>query len=397
MNTSLFVLFALWGFHAFAQCEQATSSSPSGVVINRYPLNELTPLVIEPKLGDHHIGIREDASVIIPQLATAISKKSSKVGYHEILAKASQRYIEFYTKLFGYWPAVFNYKLSQNGRVQVDLFPIDRLFAITRNLAAGSPIVTVDETFSTADYFLRQSMRWIVDGTMYFENPRLGISRRIGRPGYPSLDTQVAQLAAAHRPVTISDDDIFSGDTIVETIALVERRRITALQVVAGIQVGTLTHIGEQKIPVTAAVTYRPPHGHDIYALANVYGQSDFLPGVGTGLVVQLPSGAMGRAPYIGPFLDPSFQAKAKGDLGPWFSKQLLNDALQFYTDLEHDFDIKILLADVDQFFRNFAVEIFDMPETMPMVDLLRACIRDYDRMMLRVKDIAAVQRRDLQ
>jgi hypothetical protein len=136
----------------------------------------------------------------------------------------------------------------------------------------------------------------------------LGVSRRfelgglqqrghVARPGWPPLAEQVAGVPPG--PWQLRDDDRVTG----ATIAFV--RQLLA----PGVDLQRTT------------IALEPEAGFDPDAGAEVADSRDFLLGTDDGgLVVALPGGTVGRAPYLLPYVDPSVRAGLPGDRALAFS-----------------------------------------------------------------------------
>lgn len=116
----------------------------------------------------------------------------------------------------------------------------------------------------------------------------------VARPGWPSLDRQLAAIPPG--PYRLWDDDRATGATLA---ALQER--LPADVVLASVEVGV--------------------DGRELDQPSDIADSRDFLLGtVDGGLVVQLPDGSLGRAPYLLPYVDPHARCGLPPDATQAFS-----------------------------------------------------------------------------
>jgi nicotinic acid mononucleotide adenylyltransferase len=135
-----------------------------------------------------------------------------------------------------------------------------------------------------------------------------GATRRghTARPDTPDLPAQLAALPAGEH--TLFDDDICTGGTV----------RFVQELLPASVRIQAISHLADAGPP------------HDRQELAD---SRDFLLGSAEGgLVVVLPDGTLGRAPYILPWVDPGARASIPGDRIHAFSAEVWRLNADFFA-----------------------------------------------------------------
>jgi hypothetical protein len=376
----------------YATCSSVWVTS-NQVEIRHRELDSGSPIVIKPNINDYHIAVRDDAKPMVAPLVQALAQRTG-VDAAALSSTLRSDYLDFTYALAGKWGDVFASRAQSGGKVIIDIFSLNQLIEGTYALANGHKILTLDSVFTEADYHLFQSMRWILDGTAYFAEQGKPSGARISRPGRAAFSDQIELLkASGAQSFVVNDDVLFSGDTLLATVDLARDNQLNTTHVIVGISIGNQKTLGPNNIPVKSIVTYEHPQGGDIFERANMYLQADFLPGIGAGLVVQLPSGKFARSPYVAPFSDPSFQANAPGEFGFKFSRAVLQDAAAFYAAVEKSHNIVVLLSDLDIFFVNYCTEIFHIDPQTPIQQVLQQLTEQMPELLARVTKIAQEQR----
>lgn len=165
---------------------------------------------------------------------------------------------------------------------------------------------------------------------------QLGISRQFlpggrqdigiaARPGFPDLERQIASLPT-DQPITLVEDDIFTGGTMRRIIAQLRSRGVQVAKVIVGIQVGT----PELDVPVIALDQYEH---EEVFDLSD---PRDFLLGAhGSGLVVRCDDGELVRAPYLYPFVDVAARCSMSSAAATEFSRVMWEHNVRFWERFE--------------------------------------------------------------
>lgn len=168
------------------------------------------------------------------------------------------------------------------------------VFQAWEQSANGAPVLSLDAAF-TACLQLQLSRRFELSGG------QVRSTTMVARPGSGDLAEQAQALrallenagGAGSRALTVVDDDLATGQTQRFVRSFLESR---------GLRVGEFRYLNEVLLARAGF------SGADI---ADVVDARDFLLGAKDGgLVVQLPDGSLGRAPYMFPFVNLAFRAK---------------------------------------------------------------------------------------
>lgn len=167
------------------------------------------------------------------------------------------------------------------------------------------PTISIDTLFR-GDYQIECSRYFELGNAFAFK----GVFQR---PGAASLAEQIAQIPNGQ--YSLIEDDRATGSTLRKVLKLGEN------------------HFEIKDIVLLARLS--KPRGfsgevaYDIYDLGDV---RDFLPGApGGGLVVDLPDGKVGRAPYMLPYVQPSARLSAPISTDLLISKRIWELAADFY------------------------------------------------------------------
>jgi len=191
----------------------------------------------------------------------------------------------------------------------------------------------------------------------------------IARPGYPDLEEQVAQIAEAAqgKPIVVVEDDFLTGDTLLTTLA---SNRWELGRDVAGVVAGTKVGPKEPTFPVLPAVRYVRRDGGDPLRKVDLGDPRDFVVGA-SGLVCRLPSGKLGRLPYVLPFVSPHARATIPLEAEHDFSARARELSRAFYDELEAAVAQTIRLEATDPAFAIACEELFGVSGSTPMDELL--------------------------
>jgi NAD+ synthetase len=147
----------------------------------------------------------------------------------------------------------------------------------------------------------------------------------VPRPGSASLADQLADIPASEQGYVLVDDDLATGRTLTQVLALLVGR----------------VHVRG----VHTLCSLAPDDDVGIEELCDV---RDFLPGARSGgLVVRLPTGALARAPYLLPYVRPARRLRFPVAHERSFSRALWEHAATFFASIEPP----LLLCDAEPAF----------------------------------------------
>lgn len=192
--------------------------------------------------------------------------------------------------------------------LQIDLVPLaSQLEAIAA--VPKVKTVSIDPLF-LGDYNIGCSRHFELGASWDF----LGVS---ARPGWPDLSQQIKAIPSGC--YTLVDDDCATGATT-EAILKESMGRFDIAEVIYLSKLGG--NVSTQTEPVA-----------DTIDLGDV---RDFLPGTKDGgLVLRLPSGGIGRAPYLLPYVQPSVRISAPISCELFLSKKVWDAAAKFYSKIK--------------------------------------------------------------
>jgi len=218
--------------------------------------------------------------------------------------------------------------LRPPGRLEFHLVDAHRLELAVRGRAGHGPLISLDPLVERAVRPLRVSRGFLLGG-------RTGVGL-VARPGAAPLARQLAALPddPTGRGFTLIDDDVCTGDTLREVVGLLEATGRRIRRVVPGIRLdGTArtSILGATLAPVLHYRTVGAPGDARAMELAD---PRNFLLGL-SGLVVRLPDGGWGRAPYWLPFVSTAARIGTPAASDEEFALRLLDANLRFFARVE--------------------------------------------------------------
>lgn len=197
----------------------------------------------------------------------------------------------------------------------------------------------------------------------------------VNRPGAPVLTHQLAGLRRRleGKRLVLVEDDICSGTTVTQAIALLRRACLEVVEVVPGIRVAL-----EGRADELAGVPVRPVVDYRITGAAGVEltDPRNYLLG-GSGLVVRLPAGGWGRAPYWLPFVSTAARTCIEPDLEVRFAADMVAANARFFANLERATGRRVRVGDLAPAVHRTLVSLGWATSTTPVNDALTALGRD--------------------
>ena len=225
--------------------------------------------------------------------------------------------------------------------------------------------------------------------------PALGISRGfdlggrtsrglVARPGHPSVPSQVERLsrALAGRTCVLVEDDIHSGGTIERVLEILAAAGVRVARVVTGIAAGPVV-LGSLSVPVEPVLRYEGTTGR-----LDIADPRNFLLGV-SGLVVRLPAGGWGRAPYWLPFVTTSARLPVDPLRDNMFARMLMQANARFYERVEQHTRCLVRVGDLHPSVRMLLTATGTAAAETPVRQVLHALADGLDRCVRpgRVRD----------
>lgn len=307
--------------------------------------------------------MRRDEPYVAQELAGAFS---SRTGIDPWRARAAihESYSAFHSKLAN---LLGTHLAAKFGKVEIHLYEPDVLEDLVLAKTKQQPSINLDP---------------LLDGRLPSMSS-LGTSRHYALSGVHSLrqgarpeclpvEEQIDGLSQKLRgkPAVVTEDDIFSGKSILEVILALRARGIECSAVFPGIQVGESAALDELRVAVEPIVRYSSSTERDVFDQVDLGDARDFIVGA-SGLVVLLPDRTLGRAPYVLPFVSPTARVGIPAAEEVAFSHDVLAANFQFFKRIEQLLGTPVLLQDMDRSFAHMCTSLYGLDPTMPMTDVV--------------------------
>lgn len=333
------------------------------------------PRVEEPRLGRRIIGddldfvyvMRTDSSYVSGQFA-------ARLGVLDLFEEVREVYEDYLTKLASLLADAYQ---TEYDSIAIDLLDGNAIDARRRELIAeGNLVVSLDPLMEDGCLPLAFSRCYALGGSV--------LRGMVARPGYPPIGDQVAAIDdCGDVPITVIEDDIYTGETIASTLRRYLGQaydRITEL--VAGTRIAG-EMLDHEHYAVSAAIVYSLPDGSPAIEKLDLGDPRDYLIGA-SGLVSILPNGDLGRLPYILPFVSPSARATIPGEAEAEFSFAALNLGASFYAKLSDVACMHIVLEHTDPVFRRGMEVLLRCSPDDPMLDVVERIRREFTALCMR-------------
>jgi len=212
------------------------------------------------------------------------------------------------------------------------------------------------------------------------------LAREGFRPGFPDVADQLARLrrTVGSAPVTLIEDDMYTGETLASTVAELRASGINVKQVVVGIKI-CQTDLAIPGVDTAAAVRYKLDTERPLSEQIDLGDPRDYLIGL-SGLVILLEKESaegpiLGRAPYLLPFVKPSDRASFPSDFDWELSLAVLKLSQDFYQRLSRDLGLTIRIKHCDPHFALMAAHELGVTEEDAMTDFIENILSDAPRL----------------
>jgi hypothetical protein len=294
---------------------------------------------------------RNDTDYVVGQMlarmAAAHGLSAPAVG--ALRPKLEERYARFVTDLTGLFAEVLN----RHGLSQIHVYPSEAIEAQRRSLLDPSTCwVSMDPLATDPRVHHLGVSRWYRYGGVVLYGEGF-------RPGFAPIEAQLDAVAewVDGRPVSLIEDDTYTGDTLRAWVATLRAHHVEVVQVVLGIRICADLEIAGCRIDT--AVLYDIAPGPRPFAEPIDLGDPrDYLLGA-SGLVVVLDGPEpgqpgqveLGRAPYLQPFLPTSARASTPAESDEEVARYLLEEARDFYAALSDWVGVPVGLEACDPYF----------------------------------------------
>ncbi len=226
-----------------------------------------------------------------------------------------------------------------------------RLEAAVRRRAGDGPLISLDPLVERGVAALRVSRGFLLGG-----REAAGL---VPRPGAAPVAEQIAALPGdpAGAGCTLIEDDICTGETVAAVVHLLAAAGRRVRRIVPGIRLDGTAHPAVPGAAVDPVLEYRTagaPPGARAVELAD---PRNFLLGL-SGLVVLLPDGTWGRAPYWLPFVRTSARAGIPAGGDEEFALRVLEANVRFFERADRLAGRPVLVADLHPAVRRLLVSL---------------------------------------
>lgn len=311
--------------------------------------------------------LRKDGNFTIDPIAENIAG-DYYLNYDKTKSTLSSEYDIFVTKLVD----VLKWGYSSKGNIEIHLFDPDVLDKAVRDKAQGSPIISLDPLMSRGVHDLQVSRGYYLSGREDFG--------QIARPGSKALNEQALSIKKNLNGAIagVSEDDIFSGGSVIASLKALLNAGIKINRIIPGIQVGKPAKLAKMGVDVDSVVIYELTDGKDIFDKVDLGDPRDYLVGA-SGLVVKLPNGKYGRAPYILPFVSTTARAGIPQTDEKKFAEKVLMANYEFFYNADCKIGKPILLSQMNRDFMMLMNSMYGFDKDIPMTQIVAWALDNID------------------
>lgn len=367
------------------ETEAISRTLPVGAKIVYKTVSEEQPntVLVGPDLDFVFVARRDDALAIAPLMKGLLEE--SKISSISLRALLLEEYERFSNRVLSeilvglHDPAVLTGEApSDRGAIEVHVYEAEQLERGVHKRAQQLPVLSLDPLLNEGVVELAVSRLFTFGGM----NP-IDLTHR---PGSIPLSEQCELLRTqfAGQSIAVTDDDVYTGGTLRAVLKLLD---VPVLHVLPQIQTGNPDTIRALGLAIDPVVTYQVEDRGKL----DIGDVRDFLVG-SSGLVVKLPNGNHGRAPYILPFVSPSARASIHEDAQREFSINVLHANLDFYRAIEDTLGVPIRLRHLDQPFLRVMQELYGFDQDAPVRHVLAWALNNIDTLWAASRALGSAQ-----
>ncbi len=283
--------------------------------------------------------------------------------YHVDEEQLTSVLLEEYDTFFAKLADTFHVGYASKGNFELHLYDPETLDTAVKSKAGSTSIISLDPLMKKGVQQFGVSRGYFLGGTKDFG--------QVARPGNDTLFNQAKAISSTlhGHPVVVSEDDIFSGGSVIASLNALLASGVTIEKVIPGIQIGEPKKLEDMGIGVDPVIKYKTTDEVDIFSKLDLGDPRDYLLGA-SGLVIQLPDGELGRAPYILPFVSPAARAGIPEGIEKEFSMHVLQANLEFFKKIQEKTGAPILLKHMDSQFQVYMYDMYgvDVHTTMSQI-----------------------------
>lgn len=298
--------------------------------------------------------------------------------------------LEEYDTYFSKLADILKWGYSPKGSMELHLYDPAKLDKSVREKVGNLPTVSLDPLMNRGVFELGVSRGFYLGGRRDFG--------QVGRPGTGPLSKQADEISLVLNgdPIAVAEDDIFSGGSVVASLDELEGSGIKIQKLVTGIQVGTPDSISNKGLDAESVVVYKTTNGVDIFDKVDLGDPRDYLLGA-SGLVIKLPNGKFGRAPYILPFVSSSARAGIPEEMEKEFAMKVLQASLEFYIGAGERIGKPMLLKNMDPNFELYMSEMYGFNPNTSMETVATWLMDNLDRLSDTTKLLGELQAKNIE
>ncbi len=327
--------------------------------------------------------VRTDGPVTAP-IAENISRRLDR-NERDTRVLFAEQYDKFTTRLMEELLRGYEHR----GTPEIHLYDWKEIEDATRERVGASDVISLDPLYKEGATSLRLSRGYYTGGLKSFG--------QVPKPQELNTADQLGGLSASgERRASIVEDDIFTGGSIGRIVDLLRDTGIEIDKVVPGIQVGSQKTLQKKGIMLDPVVSYEfdqatsqktADQPEAIYDRVDLGDPRDFCIGL-SGLVVRLPNGDLGRAPYLLPFVSPHARATIPADQEREFSQRILQLNYDFWSGIDQKLGRKVMLRDMDPAFVAFINGFYNIDTNTGMADLCQFFAENMDELWEKTRNI---------
>lgn len=299
--------------------------------------------------------MRKDGKFAISPIAKRMAT-DNQLDEQALTQTLLEEYDTFFTQLVD----IFTWGFSAKSNFELHLFDPDEMDESVRSKSVGIPIISLDPLMNEGVLEHKVSRGYYLGGRKEFG--------QVARPVNPALSLQALEIAAKLNglPASVAEDDIFSGGSVIASLTELLNQGVNIQKVIPGIQVGKPEKLSAMGLNVDPVVEYRTTDKSDIFDKVDLGDPRDYLLGA-SGLVVQLPNGELGRAPYVLPFVSTSARASMPAEAEKDFGIKVLQANLEFFNAVEEKVGTPLFLKYTDQSFQVLMHQMYGVDHNAEM------------------------------
>lgn len=329
--------------------------------------------------------MRKDGNFTMSPVARRLT---SEYALEEGVTK--QVLMEEYDTYFSKLADILKWGYSPKGSMELHLYDPEALDKRVREKVGGLPTVSLDPLMNRGVFELGVSRGFYLGGRKDFG--------QVARPGTDPLSKQAEEIADILNgvPSAVAEDDIFTGGSVAASLTELKNSGVNVQKAVTGIQVDEPTSVLKMGIPVEAVVTYETSDDAKILDKVDLGDPRDYLLGA-SGLVIKLPSGKFGRAPYILPFVSSSARAGVPAEMEKEFAMKVLQANLEFYIGAGERIGKPIQLKSMDPNFVLYMSEMYGFNPNTSMETLATWSMDNLDKLSEMTKLLGEFQAKKIE